>query len=213
MLPFSWCPNSQLNYKTEVLERLPDHDPPSGLFPIRLPLSLYPKTISALVSNELPDCYIRGPCTPALWQNMLLSLNSLWVHSLLWLLEFCWFLICFTSLSLFHSQHAGIFLISLIFSLSLLLLFSLPDGLTNLVALTSTSEQVTLEFPSLVQAFGPGSDLDVQLITRHHHLDNSQRPQIQCTHTSTHCLPPKTCLSPITASALSSPDYAWNSSF
>lgn len=94
-----------------------------------------------------------------------------------------------------------LFPLFLTFSLTLTLVFSFPDGLTNPMALTSTSKQVTLEFLSPAWPHTTTSDPYVQQPTRHLH---------RMTHTHLKftvpkpLLPPKTCLDPIRENIISS---------
>ena len=162
-----------------------DYDPYSILFTIKLPLPLYSKT-TPLGSSECPVCCTYGPYPPWFWHNFfLLFLDFLLEDFLLWLLEFHWVFICAFALHLFFfSTFRASFPTFLTFSLTLTLLSSFPDGLTNPMALTSNSKQVTLKFlsPAWTSFYNFRSLCSTTYQTSP--LDDSQRSQMQCTQTS-----------------------------
>lgn len=165
------------------------YDPYSILFTIKLPLPLYSKSTSSLVSSECPVCYTYGPYPLWFWQNLFCcwcSLTSYWRTS------------SFDFLSSTDSSFAPLLYVSssfplperlfplfLTFSLTLTLLFSFPGGLTSPMALTSTSKQATLAFlsPAWTSYYNFRSlcSTTYQISPQ----DDSQIPQIQCTQTST----------------------------
>lgn len=125
-----------------------------------------------------------------------------------WFLLILHLFLYFTSLPLLHLQSVDIFPLFLILSLALLSLPSLPDALTNPMALTSTSKEVTLEFPNPAQAshpsFGPlcGTTYLTSPPGWLTETSNSMYPNLY------HHLLLKACLASITDKATSFPIYA-----
>lgn len=162
-----------------------DYDPYSILFTIKLALPLYSKTTSSLGSSEYPVCYTCGPYPPWFWQNFFFIVPWLLVGGLpplaFWVPLIRHLRLC---LCLFFSTFRASFPTFLTFSLTPTLLSSFPVGLTNPMALTSNSKQVTLKFLSLAWTsyYNFRSLCSTTYWTSP--LDDSQRSQIQCTQTS-----------------------------
>lgn len=179
------------------------YDPYSILFTIKLPLPLYSKTTSSLVSSECPVCYTYGPYPLWFWQNLLLLFFDFLLEDfLLWLLEFHWSFICSFALRLFFfSTFRASFpafphiLLDPYFTLHFLMVSPIP-WLWSLPLSRWLSNFCLQPGPHTTT-----SDPYVQQPTRHLHRMTHRYLKFNVPKP---LLPPKTCLDPIRENTISS---------